>query len=256
MKKSSPKYSGLSWNHQHMTAVVLPPLKRGGRGGQVSGIIFSWPPKMILTLSLLLLSGCTSTAAKKALNKPNAPDAYSGFDPDTGAASKRKAEKVEPLKEDAEPEEAVNTLVKYLQRDRAYAISAEEQLYLWGARQGIGKIVVSKVQLLLKHPKVDVRAPALRLTMRFGGESSNGDLIECLADSEYSIREAAYKALKAKAHRDFGYDPSGGEVARAKAVDDWRQWWQAEQRKIAVQPPSVYELNPPSQPKVVKPGGE
>ena len=205
-------------------------------------------------LFLLALMGCTSTAAKKALNKPNSSDAYAGFDPNSAEASKRKAEKIEPVKEDTDPEEAVNTLVGYLQRDRSYAISAEEQLFLWGSNQGVDKIVVSKVQLLLKHPKVEVRAPALRLTMRFGGAGSTGDLIECLADTEYSIREAAYKAVKARARRDFGYNPSGGEVARVKAVEDWRQWWQTEQRKIAVQPPSVYELKPPSQPKVVVPG--
>ena len=97
-----------------------------------------------------------------------------------------------------------------------------------------------------------MRAPALRLTILFGGVDSNGDLIECLADSEYSIRESAFKALRAHTRRDFGYAPTAGEVARANSVEQWRQWWAGEQRRVAVQPPSVYETNPPTEPRVVK----
>jgi hypothetical protein len=78
-------------------------------------------------------------------------------------------------------------------------------------------------------------------------------LIECLADVEFSIRETAFKALRTRTRRDFGFSPTGGEVARNQSVEEWRQWWEAEQRKVAVQPPSVYETNPPSEPRVVSP---
>jgi len=205
-------------------------------------------------LVLLWLNACTTTAAKKAFDKPRAKDTYTGFDKDAGEESKRTAAKPERVKEDIEPEEAVTTLVKHLQRERAYAIPAEEQLKWWGSRQGVDKIVVRKVRPLLKDPKVEVRAPALRLSCQFGGKEINGDLIECLADDEYGIRATAFKALRARANIDFGYNAAGGEVARARAVEEWRQWWQVEQRRVAVQPPSVYELNQPKEPRVIAPG--
>lgn len=210
-----------------------------------------------LAIALLLAcAGCTTTAAKKALAKPNPTDSYSGFDPKHAEASKRKADIPEPVKETTEPEEAVRILVGQLQNQPASAIQAEEQLKFWGSKQGIDKVVVSQVRPLLKNPKVEARAPALRLTILFGGPDSSGDLIECLADNEFSIREAAFKALRSKTRRDFGFNAAGGEVARAQSVEEWRQWWEVEQRKVAVQPPSVYETNPPSEPRVVSPSKE
>jgi hypothetical protein len=204
---------------------------------------------------VLLAAGCTTTAAKKALNKPPEKDAYAGFDADAGEASKREAPKPAPVKEDTEPEKAVTTLVQQLQaQEAAYVIVAEEQLKGWGTKQGVDRIIVRQVRLLLKHERVEVRAPALRLTILLGGDDSTGDLIEALADSEHAIRALAFKALKARTHRDFGFDAGGGQVARAQAVNEWRQWWQAEQRKVAVQPPSVYETKPPTEPTVVVPG--
>lgn len=211
-------------------------------------------PMLCAALLLLLpLAGCTTAAAKKALNKPPDKDAYTGFDKDAGAESKRKAEKPKPVKEDTDPEEAVTTLVQQLQGKPASAVPAEEQLKLWGVKQGVAKIVVSKVRLLLKNPEVEVRAPALRLTILFGGPDSNGDLIEALADPEYGIRAMAFKALSTRTHRDFSFDPAGGEVARIRAVQDWRQWWQEEQRRKSAQPPTVYEEKPPAEPKVIVP---
>ncbi len=208
----------------------------------------------LLSLLLLVTTGCTTEAAKKAMNKPATEDAYTGFDPDSGEKSKRKAEKLEPVKDDTDPEKAVGILVERLQKpEPSIAIPAEEQLKFFGTKQGVDKIVVRDVRLLLKNPRVEVRAPALRLTVQFGGPDATGDLIECLADNEYSIRETAFKALKSRTRRDFGYGPSNGEVARAKSVDDWRQWWQGEQRRVAVQAPSVYETNPPSEPRTSKP---
>jgi hypothetical protein len=208
---------------------------------------------IILAAFMLALCGCTTTAAKRALNKPTDADAYSGFDPEHAAASKRKADKPAPVKEDTDPEEAVTTLVGQLQREPAYAVTAEEQLKLWGLKQGVDKIVVSKVRLLLKHPKVEVRAPALRLTILFGGPESNGDLIEALADPEFGMRATAFKSLQVRTQRDFSYDPSGGEVARLQSVEAWRQWWQDEQRKKTAQEPTIYEEKRPAEPKVIAP---
>lgn len=203
---------------------------------------------------LFLLSGCTSTAAKKAMNKPQIQDSYTAFDAGSNDASKRKATKVEPVKEDDDPDKAVGLLVEQLQRqEAAYQVSAEEQLRMWGSKQGVDKIVVAKVRILLKSNRLEVRAPALRLVKLFGGPEANGDLIEALADPEMAIRMDAFRALRARTHKDFGYTPEGGEVARLKAVDDWRQWWQTEQRNVAVQPASIYEGKPLAGPKTVSP---
>ena len=208
----------------------------------------------LLSLLLLVTAGCTTEAAKKAMNKPATEDSYTGFDPEAGEKSKRKAEHLEPVKDDTDPEKAVGILVERLQKpEPSIAIPAEEQLKFFGSKQGVDKIVVRDVRNLLKNPRVEVRAPALRLTVLYGGQDSTGDLIECLADSEYSIRETAFKALRSKTRKDFGYGPSNGEVARGKSVDEWRQWWAGEQRSVAVQAPSVYETNPPSEPRTSKP---
>jgi len=204
----------------------------------------------------LLLAGCTTTAAKKALNKPAAKDKFSGFDADAADASKREAPRPEKLNPESDPEVAVTKLVEQLQKDRAHAVYSEEQLRYWASKQGVDKIVVSKVRLLLKNETIEVRAPALRLTMQFGGNEVNGDLVECLADSEYGLRATAYKALKARTGRDFGFSPAGGEVARAKSVQEWRQWWQAEQRRLAIKDPSIYEMKPIAEPRVERVGEE
>ena len=203
----------------------------------------------------LLFSGCTTTAAKKAMDTSNPSDAYTSFDKDKQEASKHKEEKVEQVSQDMEPEKAVTILANQLASPKgpAYITAAEDQLSRWGNKQGVDKIVVSRVRPLLKDRNFETRAPALRLTIRFGDNNSNGDLIECLADEELGIRQTAFRALKSRTHRDFGYEPGTSDVARAKAVDDWRQWWQAERSSVAVQPPSVYEKKPPAEPTIVAP---
>ncbi len=213
---------------------------------------------ILVGLCALSLGGCTTAAAQKAMNKPNSNDdsSYSGFNRDAAEKSKRKAEKLEPVKEDTDSETAVTELTKRLLREPSIAVPAEEQLKIWGSKQGVDKIVVSHVRDLLKNPRLEARAPALRLTILYGRADANGDLIECLADREYSIRETAFKALRARTRKDFGFSPSDGEVGRANSVEQWRQWWQGEQRRVAVQAPSVYETNPPSEPRVIKPSSK
>jgi len=204
--------------------------------------------------TLSFIPGCTTTAAKKAMNKPNKSDSYTAFDAGASDSSKRKSEKVEPIKEDMDAEVAVTKLVEQMQRQEpAYTLSAEEQLRMWGTKQGVDKIVYNKVRLLLKNQRVEIRAPALRLTKLFGGREAIPDLIECLGDPEVAIRQEAFNALHARTKKDFSYSPNGGEVARWKSVEDWRQWWQVEQRKVAVQPASVYEEKPQAEPKIVAP---
>ncbi len=169
---------------------------------------------LAIAAMLCALPGCTTTAAKKAMNKPVLKDAYTSFDEGSADASKRKADKVEPIKPDTEAEQAITKLVEQLQREEpAYTVAAEEQLRMWGAQQGVDKIVYSKVRLLLKNPRVEVRAPALRLVKQFGGKEAVGDLIEALADNERAIRQDALKALQTRVHRD-----SAGRATDCAAV--------------------------------------
>jgi len=205
-------------------------------------------------LTFFALWGCTTAAAKHALNKPIESDAYAGFDKEKTDPSKRKAELPEPIPMTEDPDRAVSKLMQQLQKERAASISAEEQLMVWGRQQGVGRMVYGQARQLLKHPKLEIRAPALRLTDAFGGREAIGDLIEALDDPEYGMRLEASRALSKRTSRNFGYEPQSGEVQRAKSVAQLRRWWQAEQSSVAVQPASVYEKNPPKEPSVVRPG--
>jgi hypothetical protein len=208
---------------------------------------------ILVGLALLALPACTTASAKKAMGEPMPEYQDTGFDSHASDVSKHPPPKVARVSEETDPEKAVGILVDQLQGEPAYAISAESQLKAWGQKQGVDQIIVRKVRRLLQYPKAEVRAPALRLTIAFMTNDSIGDLIECLTDPEDSIRMAAFKAIRNRTHKDFGFDPAGGVIARAQAVDEWRQWWQSEQRRQAVKPPSVYELNPPAEPQVTTP---
>jgi hypothetical protein len=217
--------------------------------------MFDWK-RVLALVALAVLCGCTTEAAKKALNKPAETDQFAGFDKESNERNKRKAELPKPVADTVDAEKAVTTLVEQLQKPQAsFSISAEDQLNYWGGKNGVAEIVVRKVRPLLKSPHVEQRAPALRLTIAFGNRDSVGDLIECLNDSEYGIRDTAYRALQALSSQDFAYDPAGGSSARAQGVDQFRRWWQLKQRESSVQPATVYEKNPVAQPKVVTPDG-
>jgi len=201
-----------------------------------------------------LLSGCTTKGAKKALNKPYEEDAYAGFAKEYGKDSDRHAAKPEPVSDEMNPEKAVGILVDHMQRRALqYQIPAEQELRYWATKQGVREIVVRKVRSLLKNPRVEVRAPALRLTITYGSNESNGDLIEVLGDSEYGMRDTAFKALRMRTGRDFGFNPAGGSLARAKAIEAWRRWWQDEQRKRIVQQTAVREVPGTPPPRIIVP---
>jgi len=196
-----------------------------------------------LTLTLGF-SGCTTTAAKKALNRPVRTDEYTGFNKDKEHDSKRTVERPAPVKADDDPETAIKTLAGYLAKNRAHIMYAEENLKYWGMREGVAPLVARHVRPLLRHDNIETRAPALRLTILYGGPESNGDLIECLDDKDEGIRDSAFKSLKVRTGRDFGYDPTGSQKGREQSVDAWRAWWQENSRSAATQPASVYEKNP------------
>lgn len=179
--------------------------------------------------AVLFLAGCTTTAAKRAMNKRESMDTFSGFDNPEAKISERKSRQPQVVPSDLDTETAVEALVRRLQsRERAYIVTAEDELMMWAQRPGAGSIVYNKVRLLLKDPRVEVRAPAVRLTIRFGGNENTGDLVELLADEEYLIRRDAFQVLRARHGMDFGFSPAASKVLREKALEDWRGWWQDE----------------------------
>jgi hypothetical protein len=207
---------------------------------------------------LAVCTGCTTKAAKKALNEPTPTDNYSGFDANKKKASERKRSRLEPVSHDMNPEKAVEILVDHMQRqEHHYRIPAEQQLRIWATKQGVAEMIVQriKVLMLLKNPKIEVRAPALRLTIAYGKADSTGDLIEVLTDPDYGMRSTAFKALRMKFGRDFGYNPAGGELARQQAIDAWRRWWQAEQRSHMTGQGPIPEIKRTKPPELIEPKG-
>ncbi|MBI3828259.1 MAG: hypothetical protein HY291_02000 [Planctomycetes bacterium] len=188
----------------------------------------------ITVLSMLAgvfaLAGCGNTKwAERKANVPYEDTPFAGFTDKAAKNSERKGAKYENVSDDTEPAKAVDQLVQQMQSlERHVAIPSEDELRYWASKQGVAEIVVRKVRPLLKNPRIEVRAPALRLTVAYGKKDSLGDLIEVLEDNEYGMRSTAIRTLKAKANNDFGYNPAGGDLARAQSIEKWRQWLKTE----------------------------
>src|SRR5258706_11926690 len=107
----------------------------------------------ICVCGMIFLAGCTTEAAKKAMNKPVGTDQYAGFDSNDANGSKRSAEMPKPVPDSQDAESAVSTLVHQLESDRtSFSIAAEDQLNYWGQKQGVGRIVARKIRPMLKSP--------------------------------------------------------------------------------------------------------
>lgn len=52
-----------------------------------------------------------------------------------------------------------------------------------------------------------------------------GKVIEDLNDDDPIIREVAFRELKIRTGKDFGYRPLGAPDERARAVSEWEAWW-------------------------------
>jgi hypothetical protein len=210
---------------------------------------------LIAVVTLGYCSGCTTAAAKKALNKPREEDAFTGFSQNPGQDSERRSDKKEPVSDDMDPEKAVDILVDHLQRPEPnYFIPAESQLRYWATKQGVSEIIVRKVRMLLKNPRIETRAPALRLVCSYGQKDSIGDLIESLADPDYGMRKLAFETLRVRAGMDLGYQPGLGEAARGEAIQRWRQWWQENSRTIVASQVEAPKYEQPAPPTLVQPG--
>ena len=211
-------------------------------------------------LLLLLGAGCTTTAAKKALNDPTPKDRYSGFDQETKTKSERRHKKPDPVSDDVDPEKAVDILIGHMQsQQHNYRIPAEGQLRYWAAKQGVAEMVVQRIRALgltKQSRPLEVRAPALRLLRDYGKEDSIADLIEVLADDDYGMRSTVFKVLRAHSAtggQDFGFNPAGGVLSRVEAIDRWRRWWQDRQRGRLTQTNPVPTIERTKPPEIVEP---
>ena len=214
--------------------------------------------RILVRLGMLLcfaagLAGCNTLRAEKELSQVTDEEPYAGFGSKKNKESERKVKPAEAINDDTNVEKAIGILVERLQSpDRGLSVPAEDELRYWASKQGVPEIIVRKVRLLLQNPKIEVRAPALRLTIAIGKKESNGDLIEVLADDEYGMRATAFKALKARTGRDHGFNPAGGDLARAKSLQAWRKWWQDEQELSAEKPAEKSEAGVAENPKKQK----
>lgn len=235
---------------------------RGGESGRESVMLKGAGRALLATLLAAALAaggaGCWRTkAGERSYEKKHEEETYAGFGANTGM--KRTSYGVEMPTDEVPPEKAVAILADYLQRqDHRYYLVAEQELIYWAQKQGVAPLIVSKVRMLLRNPRIEVRAPALRLVVHYGNRDTLGDLIEVLNDEDYGMRKTAFEALRWRAALDFGYDPTNDAMRRQEAVEKWRSWWQDEQRKAMaarngtpdriVPPPPPPEVVPPSPP--------
>lgn len=222
----------------------------------------TWAFRGIAFLAFLGLAlgmgGCTTEAAKKAMNKKHDEFPFSTFNETRSEGAAREDSLPDPVADDLQPDRAIDMLVDNLQhKELRYQIPAEDQLRYWATKQGVDQVIVRKVRMLLKDPRIEVRAPALRLTVAYGKRESVADLIEVLADEEYGMRSEAYKSLQRRTGRDFGFNPAAPKLSREVAVERWRQWWQEEQTKMVTTETAVSAgFDTPAPPRVVVPEEE
>jgi hypothetical protein len=92
--------------------------------------------------------------------------------------------------------------------------------------QNLSRKDTNFVKAKLKDEKAEVRLAAVRVT---AGRSLKlvGDLIERLEDNEEGVREAARQSLMRLAGSDVDFGPKKGatKAERAKAAEQWKEWW-------------------------------
>jgi len=102
----------------------------------------------------------------------------------------------------------------------------------WEAVDELGRTkdpaVIAHVTPLLKDSDLFVRMCAARVLADLGTLQGVPALIDALEDSEPTVRESAWNALRTLTGKDFKYDPQGNEADRTKKVKSWREWWKKE----------------------------
>jgi len=102
----------------------------------------------------------------------------------------------------------------------------------WEAVDELGRAkdpaVIQHVLPLLRDSDLFVRMCAARVLADLGTLQGVPALLDALEDSEPTVRESAWNALRTLTGKDFKFDPQGNEADRAKKVKAWREWWKKE----------------------------
>ncbi len=102
----------------------------------------------------------------------------------------------------------------------------------WEAVDELGRAkdpaVIPHIVPLLKDTDLFVRMCAARVLADLGTLQGVPALIDALEDSEPTVRESAWNALRTLTGKDFKFDPQGNEADRQKKVKSWRDWWKKE----------------------------
>jgi hypothetical protein len=123
----------------------------------------------------------------------------------------------------------------------------------WEAVDELGRAkdpaVIPHVLPLLRDSDLFVRMCVARVLAELGTLQGVPALFDALEDSEPTVRESAWNALRTLTGKDLKFDPQGNEAERAKKVKAWREWWKKEGEPL---------LNPgasaePKQPAEAKP---
>jgi HEAT repeat protein len=108
-------------------------------------------------------------------------------------------------------------------------LNSEDSAVRWNAVQALAEsgdpAVVPHLVRLLDDADIWVRMAAAGALGDLGAADAVEPLIRTLEDSETAVRERAMLSLRSVTGRSFGFDPSGSENDRAKAVKKWRDWW-------------------------------
>ncbi|MFC1586838.1 HEAT repeat domain-containing protein [Planctomycetota bacterium] len=119
-------------------------------------------------------------------------------------------------------ERAVEGLLRHLTED-------EPDLQV-AAAEALGKISSPKFIEFLYQSKLEF-SPRLRQAVALALENYPVDtaiplLIELLDDPAEGVREAAIKIMKSRTALTFGLRAGDSPIARARALERWRTWWQ------------------------------
>ncbi len=107
--------------------------------------------------------------------------------------------------------------------DAAVRFSALVEL---AKRFGAG--AAAEIAIALSDADPFIRAYAARLLGDYASHESVRDLLVALRDPEIEVREAAARSVREIAGTDFGFEPSGPEDGRLRAIRRVEDWWRAE----------------------------
>ncbi len=168
---------------------------------------------------------------------PSSPAAVETEDEETLTARKMSADLIKaPAAQQGE------LLEKYKQRKGAVhtlalagaipKLSAEAKAKARDAlAERLTRMTPATLRTELKNDDPEIRRAASLACAMKDDQGHIPDLIPLLDDAEPLVGRAAHVALKSLSNQDFGPDKDASPAARAKAIADWKAWWQKQSGK-------------------------